>query len=198
MLKYLLSSLLFLASLSLLSSQDKVIEDFKRKIETTNSFLIEFSSNLPQQEKPLKGTLVYKKPNSIKIKLGETTIYANENVVRTYNKKLNRLVVSNADEYELPLNFNVILNEIISSSTIDYKLNDSGEYLFIVSGVSINSVKKIELTTDKNFIFKKIKTTLPDGRKLETKVLRMSFNPNNIEELLKTDFPSNARVIDLR
>ncbi len=198
MLKYLLSSLLFLASLSLLSSQDKVIEDFKRKIETTNSFLIEFSSNLPQQEKPLKGTLVYKKPNSIKIKLGETTIYANENVVRTYNKKLNRLVVSNADEYELPLNFNVILNEIISSSTIDYRLNDSGDYLFIVRGVSINSVKKIELTTDKNFIFKKIKTTLPDGRKLETKVLRMSFNPNNIEELLKTDFPSNARVIDLR
>ncbi len=198
MIKYILSSVVFLISLSILSQEDSV-KSFLEKYNSVNSLHIVFDASFSGGDLPLKkGEIYFRKPEELKLILKNNIILSDGEVVRTYNSKLNRVVISNIEEYDTPLNLGDMLNILLNSKNIETLGEVEGKIGFRISNVDIENVNFIDVFTDENYIVKNLLIHQTDNNELKIVFELFELNPSNIESAFKLKFPDNARVIDLR
>jgi len=198
MVKFIIGSFLSFISLNI-SAQNAPVDSFVNYYESVQAVEAKFRTTSKVENNPFsQGEFLFMKPSSIKLKVKGSIISSDGKVVKTYNAKLNRHVISNAEEYDAPLNLDLIINSLLAPEKILLNSETNSGYDFIIPVNNINNVKSLEVFTDMKFKLKRINVKLKKGGGMKIEFLKFKTNPQLDTDSFNIKTPENARIVDIR
>ena len=201
--KYIFLSLFFFSITLSAQSADEIIKNVQHKFDTIENLSANFTQSVLYSESSnsikFSGKFFFMKPNSFRIELPDREIISDGSSVWNYDKKQNKIVISEAVTDEVSFS----LTDIIYSypNKCDLSLIKSDD-----SGFTIKAVpNKVELAfneaifkINKNYILTKIIISDYNEMKYSFELLSVKLNGNLDKNLFLFNPSKKVEVIDLR
>jgi outer membrane lipoprotein-sorting protein len=180
----------------------QLVDLLKEKYSNINNFHAEFNgffSSTSNNSRNLSGNIYFQKENQLRIETDRRLIISDGKNTWTFDKKLNRVVISLSKEEYKQFSPAYYLNEIVKESNIQLveKIEQSIKIKLRPSG-TFKNFEYAELWIDNNFIFKKVKAKDNSGILFELNLSNVILNSRIDESLFVFVAPENAKIIDLR
>ena len=177
---------------------DKAMKDLQSKFDTIKDLSVEFTQSANGKSK-LAGMLFIKKENKLRIDTQNLIIVSDGTTSWSYNKKENKVIISNYDENDPGVfSINELVYELPAESDIELS-NENGQYVLTLTPnsyeYSFDSVK-LWLGED-NLICKVVLNDAAVG-KVEVKFSNYQLNQNLQESKFSFTPPEGSRIIDIR
>ena len=177
---------------------DKVLNDLQTKFDTIKDFSVGFTQTGNGKNK-LTGMLVFKKENKLRIDTKNFIIVTDGTTSWNYNKKQNKVIISNYDEND-PGVFSIkeLVYELPAESDIELS-NENGQNVLTLTPNSYNysfDSAKLWINED-NLISKVVLNDAAIG------IVKVKFSNYQLNQNLKdSEFsftpPEGSRIIDIR
>ena len=177
---------------------DEVLNDLQKKFDTIKDFSVGFTQTGNGKNK-LTGMLVFKKENKLRIDTKKFIIVTDGTTSWNYNKKQNKVIISNYDEND-PGVFSIkeLVYELPAESDIELS-NENGQNVLTLTQNSYNysfDSAKLWLNED-NLISKVVLNDAAIG------IVKVKFSNYQLNQNLKdSEFsftpPEGSRIIDTR
>lgn len=198
MLKYIFISLIFFAS-SVSFSQNTPVSSFVDFYSSAETIYAEFTSVLTAgNNRELKGKIYFLKPYKTRVELESNVMVSDGEFVRSYNKRMNRLVISNVDEYDLPLDLNKFLTAVLNPENVKLKSEEKTGFTFLIENVGVGSLNSVTVLTDKKFVITTMFFKQPDSSTVKIKFDKFIAGKKLDESIFQINIPENTKIIDLR
>ncbi len=177
---------------------DKVLNDLQTKYDTIKDLSVEFTQSGNGKNK-LAGILILKKENKLRIDTRNLIIVTDGTTSWSYNKKQNKVIISNYDEND-PGVFSIseLVYELPADSEIKLTIENGQNVLTLTPNsyeYNFNSVK-LYLSED-NLISKVVIDDAAIG-KVEAKFSNYKLNQNLKDSEFLFNPPEGSKIIDLR
>ncbi len=177
---------------------DKVLNDLQAKFDTIKDLSVEFTQSANGKSK-LAGMLFIKKENKLRIDTKNLIIVSDGTTSWSYNKKENKVIISNYDENDPGVfSINELVYELPAESDIELS-NDNGKNVLTLTPnsyeYSFNSVK-LWLSEDK--LINKVELNDTAMGKIEVKFSNYQLNQNLKDSEFSFTPPEGSRIIDIR
>jgi len=179
-----------------LFAQTNLVEQVKAKYSSLNSFEADFSVETGQR---MTGHIVFQKENKIKIVSSKRTIVSDGKTNWNYEKRTNKVIISEASENQSRFSPEYYLNQLSSAS--DFQILEGKDGL---SGVKFKPSKSamnlnyVVLWFDSELAIKRIEAERKSGGGFILSLSNVKLNQPIAAETFKFNPPENARIIDLR
>ena len=193
-------TIIFVFATTTFSQNDavKVLNDLQTKFDTIKDLSVDFTQSGNGKNK-LAGMLVFKKENMLRIDTKNFIIVTDGTTSWNYNKKQNKVIISNYDENDPSVfSINELVYELPAESDIELS-NENGQNVLTLTPnsyeYSFNSVK-LWLNED-NLISKVVLNDAAIG------IVKVKFSNYQLNQNLKdSEFsftpPEGSRIIDIR
>lgn len=198
MIKYILSTFVFFISVYFIEQNDPVAA-FVNYYSDTNNIYAEFETELPNQgNAKIKGSIYFTPKGNTKLSFNGNVILANNEVIKSYNERLNRLVISSADDYDFPLDLSNLFYSILRTEKIKLIKSLADGYLFSVKDVKFGNAQGAKITTDNGFNIKQIEVLFTNNSISLITFTKFVKNEKFGDDIFKLEIPANCKVIDIR
>jgi len=193
-------TIIFVFATTTFSQNDavKVLNDLQKKFDTIKDLSVDFTQSGNGKNK-LAGMLVFKKENMLRIDTKNFIIVTDGTTSWNYNKKQNKVIISNYDEND-PGVFSIkeLVYELPAESDIELS-NENGQNVLTLTPNSYNysfDSAKLWLNED-NLISKVVLNDAAIG------IVKVKFSNYQLNQNLKdSEFsftpPEGSRIIDIR
>ena len=174
-----------------------------KKIQDRYSSISSFSANFMQysvSSKKITGKVYYKKEDNIKIETGNSTIVSNGSTNWNYNKKQNKVIITNFDNSDASMfSFNKIIFDFPSKSRIEQETENDNKVLILTpeENSDLNFVKA-KLWINSNDLITKIEIKGENDSQMTIELSNYTLNQNLADSQFSFTPPEGSRVIDLR
>ena len=180
------------------NSADIVVKELQSKFDTIEHLSVEFTQ-LSNGKSKLAGMLFIKKENKLRIDTKNLIIVSDGTTSWTYNKKENKVIISNYDENE-PGVFSMkeLVYDLPAESDIELS-NDNGQRVLKLTPNSYAyNFDDIKLWLSEDNLINKV--VLSDAAMGKVEVMFSNYQLN--QNLMDSDFsftpPEGSRIIDIR
>ncbi len=193
-------TIIFVFATTTFSQNDavKVLNDLQTKFDTIKDLSVDFTQTGNGKNK-LTGMLVFKKENKLRIDTKNFIIVTDGTTSWNYNKKQNKVIISNYDENDPGVfSINELVYELPAESDIELSIDNGQNVLTLTPNsyeYSFNSVK-LWLSED-NLISRVLLYEAAIG-KVEVKFSNYQLNQNLKDSEFLFIPPEGSRIIDIR
>ncbi len=186
--------LIVLSALSF--AQTNLVDQVKAKYSSLNSLEADFAVESGQR---MSGHIVFQKENKIKIVSTKRTIVSDGKTNWNYEKRTNKVIVSEAAADQSQFSPEYYLNQLSSASDFQILKGKDG-----LSGVkfkpsrSAMNLNFVILWFDSKLVIRRIEAERKNGGGFILSLTNVKLNQPIAAETFKFNPPENARIIDLR
>lgn len=176
----------------------KILKEVQGKYETINDISADFTQ-AGQGGNSTKGKFFYKKEQKIRIEFKNLTIIANGQTTWNYNRKDNKVIISNYDESDpFALSMEKLVYDYPKNSVVKDLSKNNQKILELTPQSSEYNFKNIKIWIDKDNLINKV--VFEDITSGTTEITFSGYNLNSGLTDSKFSFtaPEGCSVIDLR
>lgn len=191
--------LLFICAAISFAQPNDLLEKIQKKYSSIENLSANFS-RMNEGEVVFTGNIFYKKPSSVRLELKNITVVSDGKTNWNYNKKENKVIVSNYDEENPALiSMDRILFEYPKQSEISSTKEGEIQILTLKpkdeSGLNYSLIK---LYINKENLIDNITVEKDDGEVIQIKLLDIEVNKKIPASKFSFSPPKGSKVIDLR
>ena len=175
-----------------------LLEQLRSKFDSIKDLSVEFVQKINGKTRQ-SGVLYYKKTNKLRINLNSLTIISDGKTSWNYNKKENKVIISNYDDTD-PGIFSIdeIVYKFPSHCDVSAKVENGEKILTLIPNSYAYNFKRIDLWLNKEDLISKV--LIDDSMSGKTEILFSNYELN--QNLSDSGFsfvpPEGSKVIDLR
>lgn len=192
-----ISYLITFASLVFLQ-EGSSIQKVQSKFNSLNNFQSDFVQ-MSNNKVGLKGKFYFSKENNYRIELQNNIIISNGTTIWNFDKKRNRVVISNVEDD--PLSFSLreyIFNYPIKCSITEKKINKNKIVISLKPRSDEINFKEAKLFLTDNYLINKIEVEDFNGSSFSFIFSNIKVDKNISPKLFQFVNNSDAKIIDLR
>ncbi len=177
---------------------DKVLKDLQAKFDTIKDLSVEFNQSGNGKSK-LAGMLFIKKENKLRIDTKNLIIISDGTTSWSYNKKENKVIISNYDENDPGVfSINELVYDLPGESDIELG-NDNGQnVLTLIPNSYEYSFDSVKLWLGEDNLISKVVLKDASMGKVEIKFSDYQLNQNLKDSEFSFTPPEGSRIIDIR
>jgi len=177
---------------------DKVLKDLQAKFDTIKDLSVEFNQSGNGKSK-LAGMLFIKKENKLRIDTKNLIIISDGTTSWSYNKKENKVIISNYDENDPGVfSINELVYDLPGESDIELG-NDNGQnVLTLIPNSYEYSFDSVKLWLGEDNLISKVVLKDAAMGKVEIKFSDYQLNQNLKDSEFSFTPPEGSRIIDIR
>ena len=177
---------------------DKVLNDLQTKFDTIKDISVEFTQSGNGKSK-LAGMLFIKKENKLRIDTKNLIIVTDGTTSWSYNKKENKVIISNYDENDPGVfSINELVYDLPVESDIDLG-NENGQNVLTLTPNSYEySFDSVKLWLGEDNLISKVVLNDAALGKVEVKFSNYQLNQNLKDSEFSFTPPEGSRIIDIR
>ncbi len=177
------------------NSAIKKVQNEFIKLKSLQADFIQISNN----KISLKGKFFFNKENHYRIELQNNTIITDGTTIWNYDKKRNRIVVSNMDNDPLAFSLKEYIFNYPAVCKITEEKTIEGKVIITLKPQKENlNFKEVKLWLTNNFLVNKIEVKDYNGSSFAFKFNNIKIDNNINPGLFKPNKNSDAKIIDLR
>jgi len=174
-----------------------------KKVQDRYSSISSFTANFTQysiNNNKVTGKFYYKKEDNVKIETGTSTIVSNGSTNWNYNRKQNKVIITNYDDSDASMfSFNKMIFDFPSQSKVEQKKeNDNNILILTPDETSDLNFAQAELWISNNDLITKIEITGNNNTHITIELSDYKLNQNLTDSQFSFTPPEGSRVIDLR
>lgn len=193
-------TLFFVFAAATFSQNDagKVLNDLQAKFDTIKDLSVEFTQSGSGRSK-LAGMLFIKKENKLRIDTNNLIIVSDGTTSWSYNKKENKVIISNYDENDPGVfSINELVYDLPAESDIELS-NDNGQNVLTLTPNSYEySFDSVKLWLGEDNLISKVVLDDAAMGKVEVKFSNYQLNQNLKDSKFSFTPPEGSRIIDIR
>ena len=176
----------------------ELLDQLRSKFDSIKDLSVEFVQKINGKTRQ-SGVLYYKKTNKLRINLNSLTIISDGKTSWNYNKKENKVIISNYDDTD-PGIFSIdeIVYKFPSHCDVSAKIENGEKILTLIPNSYAYNFKRIDLWLNKEDLISKV--LIDDSMSGKTEILFSNYELN--QNLSDSGFsfvpPEGSKVIDLR
>ena len=177
---------------------DKVMMDLQSKFDTIKDLSVEFTQSANGKSK-LAGMLFIKKENKLRIDTKNLIIVTDGTTSWSYNKKENKVIISNYDENDPGVfSINELVYDLPADSDIELS-DDKGQNVLTLTPNSYEySFDSVKLWLGEDNLINKVVLNDAAMGKVEVKFSNYQLNQNLKDSEFSFTPPEGSRIIDIR
>ncbi len=185
--------------LSAQTSADSTLKLLQNKFNTINDLSANIKQLLNGSEN-LSGKFLFKKENNLRIELGNITIVSNGKTVWNYNKKQNKVIISNYDENDASiLSMRNIIFDYPSKCAVTLVKSGTNNILaFIPHNTAELNFKEAKLWLNNENLISKVVVSEMSGNSIELDFSNYKLNIQTPDSKFTFSPPKGCKIIDLR
>lgn len=191
--------LIFTVSVAAQENGQDLLKNLQDKYSGDSGFSADFVQYVNSSRK-MKGKIYYKPENNIRLETNSAIIVSNGETNWNYNKKQNKVIISEYDESDASvLSFNNVLFDYPSKSTIEIIEKNDEEILVITpKNKQELNFSEAELWISKNDLINKLEIKDLNNTEIVIELSNYSFNRDLTDSEFSFAPPEGSKVIDLR
>ena len=179
--------------------QIKLLENIQDKYNSISSFTADFSQYFGNNKRN-SGKFFFKKNNNIRLDTKSSTIVSNGSTNWNYNKKQNKVIISNYDDSDASMfSFDKIINDFPAKSIVNQS-NENGNKVLIITpknGSDLN-FNQAKLWINNDNLIKKIEIKEKNNSLMTIDLSNYMLNQDLADSQFSFSPPEGTKVIDLR
>lgn len=174
-----------------------------KKVQNKYSSISSFSANFIQysgKSKKITGKFLYKKEDKVKIETVASTIVSNGSTNWNYNKKQNKVIITNYDDSDASIfSFNKIIFDFPSKSKVGQTKDNDDEVLTLTTNKNsdLNFIQA-KLWVNDNDLITKIEIIEENNLRITIELSNYNLNQNLTDSQFSFTPPEGSRILDLR
>lgn len=189
--------LLFVINLCAQDDAEKQLKALQSKFNSIN----DLSADVNQQsagKSNLSGNIIFKKENKIRLELGNLLLISDGKTSWNYNKKENKVIISNYDSEESSIySINYLIYEYPGECNLSLKKENEMNVLSLIPKTKKTGLGKVELWIDKDNLVKRINVTESNSGNYQISFSNYKLNKNVPDSRFSFTPPNGSTVIDL-
>ncbi len=197
--KILLSIILFVFSTySFSQNAESVLKSLQNKFDSITDLTADVSQK-SNSKSNLTGKMYFKKENNLRIEFANQTIVANGETSWNYNKKSNKLIISNYDEAGSGLlSINYLVYQYPSECDLSLSSEGSKQILNLKPKSNKNNIGEVKLYINKDSLIDKAVISNAATGTMEVSFSNYKLNQNISGSKFSFTAPEGTTVVDLR
>jgi len=192
----LLTILFFTTSYS--QDAESVLKSLQKKFDSINDLSVEVTQK-SNSKSVLTGKMFFKKENNIKIEFPNQTIVTDGKTSWNYNKKTNKVIISNYDDAGSDfLSINYLVYQFPTECNLSLSEENGMQVLILNPKSQQNNFGTIKLFITKDNLISKATIVSQTGGLIEVSFGNYKLNPKLSDSLFSFTPPEGTTVIDLR
>lgn len=177
---------------------DKVMKDLQSKFDTIKDLSVEFTQSANGKSK-LAGMLFIKKKNKLRIDTQNLFIVSDGKTSWSYNKKENKVIISNYDENDPGVfSINELVYGLPAESEVELS-NDNGQNVLKLTPNSYEyNFDNVKFWLSEDNLINKVELNDAAMGKIEVKFSNYQLNQNLVDSEFSFTPPEGSRIIDIR
>jgi chaperone LolA len=192
-------ALIFFASAVAQNDGNNLLKKVQDKYNSISSFSTDFSQFLGGNKK-ISGKFYFKKDNNIRLETKSSTIVSNGSTNWNYNKKQNKVIISDYDDSDASgFSFNKIIYDYPSKSNIE-QTNENGDNVLVIkpkNGSGLN-FSRAKLWINNSNLINKIEVEEKNNSSMTIELSNYNINQDSADSRFSFTPPEGSKVIDLR
>ena len=191
--------LIFFTNILAQNDSNSLLEKIQDKYKSISSFTADFSQYFGNNKKN-SGKFFFKKDNNIRLDTKSSTIVSNGSTNWNYNKKQNKVIISDYDDSDASMfSFDKIIYDFPSKSNVNQS-NENGNKILIFtpkneSDLNFNQAK---LWINNDNLIKKIEIKEKNNSLMTIDLSNYLLNQDLADSQFSFSPPEGTKVIDLR
>ena len=181
------------------NNSNKLLENIQDKYNSISSFTADFSQYFGNNKRN-SGKFFFKKNNNIRLDTKSSTIVSNGSTNWNYNKKQNKVIISNYDDSDASMfSFDKIINDFPAKSIVNQS-NENGNKVLIITpknGSDLN-FNQAKLWINNDNLIKKIEIKEKNNSLMTIDLSNYMLNQDLADSQFSFSPPEGTKVIDLR
>ncbi len=195
--KLIIASLITLISFTAFPSKS-VIEKVQTKFNSLNNFQSEFIQT-SNNKIGLKGKFYFRKKNNYRIELKNNTIISDGTTIWNYDKKRNRVIISNIEDDPLAFSLREYLfNYPPKCNITESAVNTNHKVITLKPKTNDLNFKEAKIWVTKDYLVEKIKVEDFNGSSFSFKFGNIQINKKLNSKLFQFSNNMDTKIIDLR
>jgi outer membrane lipoprotein carrier protein len=197
--KYIISLITFLFVTTAFSQNaESVLKSLQNKFDSISDLSVTVSQKFDNQS-ALSGKMFFKKPNNIKIEFPKQTIVTDGKTSWNYNKKVNKVIISNYDDSGSDLfSINYLVYQYPSECDLSLEKESNTQILILNPKSKKNNLGIVKLFITKDNLVDKAVISSPSGKIVEVSFSNYKLNPKLSDSLFSFTPPKGTTIVDLR
>jgi len=197
--KILLSIILFVFSTySFSQNAESVLKSLQNKFDSITDLTADVSQK-SNSKSNLTGKMYFKKENNLRIEFANQTIVANGETSWNYNKKSNKLIISNYDEAGSGLlSINYLVYQYPSECDLSLSSEGSKQILNLKPKSNKNNIGEVKLYINKDSLIDKAVISNAATGTMEVSFSNYKLNQKLSDSNFTFTAPEGTTVVDLR
>lgn len=195
---------LFILTVFLFSFTVKAQDDgslYLKALQDKFDSIQDFTANISQSmngNASLAGKIFFKKENKFRIEYGKTLIVSDGNSSWNFNKKENKVIITNYEENESVFSINYLVYQFPAQCDVSGVQEGNFRKLTLTPKSKGSNFNEVQLWINQNDLIEKIQTNDPVSGSIELKFSLIRINRNLPESEFQFTPPEGSRIIDLR
>jgi outer membrane lipoprotein carrier protein len=197
--KYIISLITFLFVTTAFSQNaESVLKSLQNKFDSISDLSVTVSQKFDNQS-ALSGNMFFKKPNNIMIEFPNQTIVTDGKTSWNYNKKINKVIISNYDDSGSDLfSINYLVYQYPSECDLSLEKENNTQILILNPKSKKNNLGIVKLFITKDNLVDKAVISSPSGKIVEVSFSNYKLNPKLSDSLFSFTPPKGTTIVDLR
>jgi outer membrane lipoprotein-sorting protein len=188
----------FYTSVGFTQSAESVLKSLQNKFDSINDLTTDVAQK-SNGKSSLSGKMYFKKDNNLRIEFGNQTIVADGKTSWNYNKKNNKVIISDYDEAGSGLlSINYLVYQYPSECDLSLSAEGSSQILNLKPKSNKNNLGEVKLYITKENLIDKAVISNPASGTMEVSFSNYKLNQNLPDSKFSFTAPEGTTVVDLR
>jgi len=202
MMKYKLLFLLFLPTAVFSQSAKELLTELQNKYKSVNSFTASFNqvtrNGIEKNEFNSSGKIYFKKKNKIRVELKEQLLISDGKTVWNYNKKQNKVIISNNEAEPSVLSLDKFILGYPAECEASFTGKQEQKIILLTPKKKNAPFKEIKIYPDNSSILTKIEFTDTNGNYFSFGFTDVKLDGDIKDSQFMFTAPKGIRTVDLR
>ncbi|HSL88226.1 MAG TPA: outer-membrane lipoprotein carrier protein LolA [Ignavibacteriaceae bacterium] len=189
--------LLMMSSLIGQEQGDQYLKSLQDKFNSIKDFNASFNQSIGGKSS-LSGKLFFKKENNFRIELGNSTIVSDGATSWNFNKKENKVIITNYEEDGSLFSINFLVYQFPNQCTVTGELDGNLRKLTLIPKSRTSNLGEVVLWINNDSLIEKLQTNDPASGLIELNFSNIKINQNLPVSNFQFTPPQGSRIIDLR
>lgn len=176
-------------------------EEYLKSLQNKFNSIKDLTANVDQMingKSSLSVKIFFKKENNIRLEFGNSTIVSDGISSWNYNKKENKVIISDYEEDGSLFSINFLVYQFPAQCTLKGEQDGSFRKLILTPKSRASNLGEVTLWINKEDLIEKVQTNDSASRLIELKFSNMKTNRNLSNSNFQFFPPQGSKVIDLR
>ena len=192
-----ISILVITTSLNAQNNSEAYMKSLQDKFNTIQDFTANVNRSIDGKS-VLSGKIFFKKENNFRIEFGNSTIVSDGATSWNFNKKENKVIITDYDEDGSLFSINFLVYQFPSQCTLAGESDGNLRKLTLTPKSRTNNLGEVILWINNNDLIEKLQTNDPASGVVELSFSNIKINQNLPISNFQFTPPQGSRIIDLR